>query len=425
MSTGPPETAGVPRRAPEWVTSINALGENLGDAGRSLVSLDEAEVLGAAVCNTGLDDFGDDWFREPLRLLLRALEEEAELTLLGRLLARVEVQRTLQNRLRIEAVWREHPELADEEVKDPIFVCGLGRTGTTLLHEILAQDPAHRVPLLWEMLFSVPPPEAASYRDDPRIEAATREIRMQDLIDPAFTTMHVNAGDLPNECIFIVGLQFLADTFAAQYHIPSYSSAMAGRDLRPVYAYHKRVLQLLQWKHGRERWVLKAPTHLGRLDALFAVYPDARVVVTHRDPLCVISSLTSLLTTLKGMRSDRPVEADVAATSAGLQAQLEATMRLRDQLGERAAQVVDVRYRDLLDDPLGTLEALYARWGLPLGGEARERMRRYLAGTPQGRAGLHRHSLAGSGLDLARERARFAAYQARFGVPSEVEPLEA
>ena len=406
---------------PDWVASINALGENLGDAGRSMVALDEDTVLAAAVRNTGLRDFGDDWFREPLRLLLCALEQEAELNLLGRLLARADVQRYLQNRLRIEDFWKQHPELGEEDVANPIFVCGLGRTGTTLLHELLSQDSAHRVPLLWEMLFSVPPPETASYVNDPRIRAADREIKMQDHIDPTFTSMHVNAGNLPNECIFIFGLQFLGDSFAAQYHVPSYSSGMAGRDLRPVYAYHKRVLQLLQWKHKKERWVLKAPSHLGRLDSLFAVYPDARVVVTHRDPLCVISSLSSLRATLKGMRSDRvDRDVDMGVTSAGLQSQLESCMRLRDGLGERSAQIVDVRYRDLVDDPLETLGGLYAQWGLPLSSEAQARMRSYIAANPQGKGGVHRHSFADTGLDLAQERARFAAYQARFQVPSEI-----
>ena len=406
---------------PEWVESLNALGENLGDDGRSMVALDEDTLLQAAMENTGLDDFGDDWFREPLKLLIKALNEEAELTLLGRILARSELQRFLQNRLRIEDCWRRHPEIAEEKVETPIFVCGLGRSGTTLLHELLSQDPAHRVPQLWEMMFSVPPPETATYGSDPRIAAAHREITIMDYIDPVFPSMHVNRGDLPNECIFIFALQGLADMFVGEYNIPSYSIGMAAMDLTPVYEYHKRVLQLLQWKHRKERWVLKSPAHIARLNFLFAVYPDARVVVTHRDPLRVMSSMSSLTTSLKRMRSKNvKSDADIGATAFVQQMMLEHYMRLCDQLPERSKQILDVRYQDLVADPMATVADLYAQWGLPLSDEAEARMRAHIAAQPQGKRDTHEYSFADTGLDQEQERAKFAAYQKRFNVPSEI-----
>ena len=406
---------------PEWVESINAIGENLGDDGRSLVAVDEDALLKAAMENTGLDDFGDDWFRAPLKLLIKALNEEAELTLLGRILARSELQRFLQNRLRIEDCWRRHPEIADENIETPIFVCGPGRSGTTLLHELLSQDPAHRVPQLWELMFSVPPPETATYASDPRIGEAHRQIVLMDYIDPAFPSMHVNRGDLPNECIFIFALQGLADVFVGQYNIPSYSIAMAGTDLTPVYAYHKRVLQLLQFKHKKERWVLKSPAHIARLNYLFAVYPDARVVVTHRDPLRVISSMSSLTTTLKRMRSEKlRNDTDIGGTAFGQQMMLEHYMRLRDQLAGRSEQILDMRYQDLVADPLATVAGLYAQWGLPLSDEAAAGMRAHIEARPQGQHGTHKYSFADTGLDLEQERAKFAAYQKRFNVPSEI-----
>ena len=406
---------------PEWVASLNSLGENLGDAGRSMVSLDQETVLRAAVENTGLDDFGDDWFRKPLRLLLRSLEQDAELTLLGRIMARSDVQRFLQNRLRIEDTWKRHPEIADETIENPIFVCGLGRSGTTLLHELLCQDPAHRLPLLWELMFSVPPPETATYDSDPRIGAADRDIKLMDYVDPESRSMHVNGGDLPTECIFIFALQFQADIFIGEYNIPGYSAGMSGVDPTPVYEYHKRVLQLLQWKHRKERWVLKTPAHLGRLHALFAVYPDARVVVTHRDPLRAVSSLASLTTSLKAMRSNKVrADADRGFTGLGQIMLLEHYTRLRDELGDRAKQIVDVRYQDLVEEPVAVLASMYAQWGLPFSAEAEARMRAYVAEHPRGKHGAHEYSFADTGLDLTEERAKLAAYQARFNVPSEV-----
>ena len=409
-------------RQADWVASINALGKGLGDDGRSMISLDPDSILAAAKGNTGLDDFGeDDWFVDPLHTLCKALEEEAKLTLLGRLMARHEIQVLLQNRLRIEDTILKNPQILDEEIDAPIFVCGLGRSGTTVLHELLSEDPAHRVPRLWEMMHSVPPPETSSYATDPRIAVADQEIRMLDEIDLDFSTMHQNAGDKPNECIFIFGLQFLGDFFVGQYNVMSHAIATAARDLTPVYAYHKKVLQLLQWKHRGERWVLKCPAHLGRLGFLFAVYPDARIVVTHRDPLRVMSSMSNLTTHLKAMRSEAVVaQGDVIAAAFGEHILLERYMAFRDGAPDKADQIFDLRYPDLMRDPLRAVAEIYSHWGLPLRDEARRRMEACIESSPQGSHGRHRYSFADTGLDLEEERAKFARYQERFDVPSEV-----
>ena len=401
---------------------LNALGKGLGDDGRSVISLDPDAILGAAKRNTGLDDFGeDDWFVEPLHSLCKALEEEAQLTLLGRLMARHEIQVLLQNRLGIEDTIKKNPQILDEEIVDPIFVCGLGRSGTTVLHELLSEDPAHRVPLLWEMWHSVPPPETSTYTTDPRIGVADREINLPAEIDLDFSSMHVSGGDKPNECIFIFGLQFLGDFFVGQYNVPSHAISTAAKDLTPVYAYHKKVLQLLQWKHPGERWVLKCPAHLGRLSFLFNVYPDARIVVTHRDPLRVISSMSSLTTHLKAMRSEAVMtKGEIVAASFGEHYLLDRYMQLRDGMPDKANQFLDLGYQDLMDDPLGAVETLYSHWGLRFSDEARRRMQAALDRNPQGLHGKHQYSFEDTGLDLAEERAKFAAYQARFDVPSEV-----
>ena len=409
-------------RQGDWVASVNALGKGLGDDGRGVISLEPDQILSAACRNTGLDDYGeDDWFVEPLHVLCRALEEEAELTLLGRLLARHEIQLLLQNRLRIEDAIKTHPQILDEEIRDPIFVCGLGRSGTTLLHELLSQDPSHRVPQLWEMRHSVPPPEASSYTTDPRISLADQEIRILDRIDLDFSSMHVNGGDKPNECIFIFGLQFLGDFFVGQYNVPSYAIATASKDLTPVYAYHKKVLQLLQWKNRGARWVLKCPAHLARLNFLFQVYPDARIVVTHRDPLRVMSSMSSLATHLRAMRSETAV-GEGAATGAlfGERMLLESYMSLRERIPEKTDQIFDLRYQDLMQDPIETVATIYSNWDLPLSEAARQGMRDYREQNPPGRHGKHQYSFEDTGLDLEEERAKFAAYQARFDVPSEL-----
>lgn len=403
---------------PSWVDAVNALGANLGDDGRSLVSLDAADLLAAASSNTGLTDFGDPWFRAGLDVLLRALEDEARLTLVGRILARAEIQRILQNRLAVESAIRAHPEIEQHRITAPIIVTGLGRSGTTLLHDLLAQDPANRVPMQWELMYSTPPPETATYGSDPRIAQVAREIEVMAEVDPAFATMHELAADLPTECIYIFAHQFATDMFVGEFNIPSYAIWSGTTDLRPAYAYHRRFLQLLQWRH-RGRWALKAPSHLAHLAQLFTTYPDARVVITHRDPLRVIGSLASLMATLHRMRSDHVDDAAMAAQIAfGFEYLVNKVMRERDA-GVGAGRIVDVRYADLVGDPVATVRSLYARWELPFDDELAERIRRRLAEQGHGGDGGHRYSFDATGLDRADLRQKFAHYLERHDIPAE------
>ena len=407
-----------PPREP-WVERLNALGRNLGDDGRSLVPLDEATLLAAARGATGLDDFGDAWFRAPLAKLLAALESEARLTLLGRLFARSEIQRILQNRLRVEQWIRERPAVLSERIDAPIFVTGLGRSGTTLLHELLMQDPANRVPLLWETFYSVPPPEPASWLRDPRAAAADLEITLMDAAVPALTGMHENAGDLPTECIFFFAHQLATDMFTGEFSVPSYTLWLHGQDLAPLYAYHRRMLQLLQSRHRGERWVLKAPSHLGQLPALFREYPDARVVITHRDPLRVIGSLCNLMAALHWMRSDH-VDYDgiVRAMSFGFPLLCERVMKQRD-----AGEVPASASGPPLPRPGARPGRERARALRRLGPHALRRGRaahaQLLEQRRHGQRGAHEYAFETTGLDRDGERRKYAAYLERYGVPAE------
>jgi hypothetical protein len=411
-----------PAREP-WVERLNAIGRNLGDDGRSLLPLDAESLLAAARAATGLADFGDGWFRGALAKLCAALEGEARLTLLGRLFARSELQRILQNRLRVEDWIRAHPAVESERIEAPIFITGLGRSGTTLLHELLMQDPANRVPLLWETFFSVPPPEPATYASDPRARAADLEITLMDAAVPALTGMHENAGDLPTECIFLFAHQLATDMFTGEFHVPSYTLWLHAQDPAPLYAYHRRLLQLLQSRHRGDGWVLKAPSHLGQLPALFRAYPDARVVITHRDPLRVIGSLCNLMAALHFMRSDHvDYDAIVRAMAFGFPYLCQRVMQQRDAGEVPNERIQDVRYRDLVRDPIGSVRGLYAGWGRALSAEAEARMRRFLADRRHTRRGAHEYAFETTGLDRAAERAKYAAYLARYSVPEEVEP---
>jgi hypothetical protein len=384
------------------------------------VRLDEASLLARARQRTGLDDFGGEAFRDPLRRLLAAVEHEAALTLLGRVITRADVLRLLENRLRMTDTRARHPEIDAGEIRRPLFVVGLPRTGTSILHELLAQDPANRVPMTWEVMHPWPPPERATYETDPRILRVERHLAGVDRIIPGFKAMHPMGARLPQECVALTAHDFATMIYHTTHNVPSYQAWLDGADLRWVYASHRRQLQYLQWRCPAERWVLKSPGHLWALDALLAEYPDARIIQTHRDPLKVVASLTSLVTLLRSMASDRidPLEIGVDWTER-LAAGLERTMAVRDGGRCDPGQVFDVHFTRLVGNEIDTIRRIYAHFDMALSAEAERRMRRFLADNPKDKHGAHRYDLAAAGLEPAVERRRYAAYQARFGIAPE------
>jgi len=414
--------AGAPQR-PLGLRAFDWLGRALRAVGLPLVRLEPEVLLARAAQRTGLDDFGDDRFREPFRRLLASLESEAALTPFGRLVARRDLCRLLENRLRMHDTFKRHPEMGEAETLRPLFVIGLPRTGTSILHELLAQDPGNRVPMTWEVMDPWPPPERASFDSDPRIAQVEHHFRGIDRVLPGFQAMHPMGARLPQECVAITAHEFASLIFHTSYRVPSYQRWLEAEDLRPVYASHRRWLQYLQWRCAAERWVLKSPGHLWALDALLAVYPDARIVQTHRDPLQVVASLVSLITKLRGLASDAADPLEIGADWADrLAAGLRLASQARERQGGAAAQFLAVRFADLVGREIEQVRRIYAHFDMPLRPEAEARMRRFLAENPRDKHGTHRYSLDFAGLDAERLRPRFADYQRRFEVASE--PIE-
>ncbi len=410
----------TPKPRPQWVSELNAFGRHLGSPA-ALIPLDEDSMLDAARMATGLDDFGAEGWHEPLHIFVRALEEEADLHLLGRIMARNEIVRALVNRLQVQASVAAHPEILCEAIAAPVLVVGTGRSGTSILHELLAQDPAHRVARTWELLHPCPPPERATYATDPRIAAADQEYRFWHLLAPEYQTMHENGGDVPNEDPLIDELQFASDHLMGSYPVPSYARWLARADPTPLFHAHRRFLQLLQWRCPGERWVLKSPSYLAKLPAFFAEYPDAYVVLTHRDPLKVLPSLVSLMATLRWMHSDTvDVGAVVKSAVGGTAIAMDLVMQWRADGTLPNDRIVDVRFDELVGDPWPTLRYAYERIGSTLSGATERRMRGYLEARPRERHGRHEYDFADTGLDLTETRARFAAYQDCYAVPSEI-----
>ena len=382
---------------------------------RRFVTLDPDALLAAARRRADHRDFEDMTFLEGLNRLLHALGTEARLNLLGRIVARDSIVGYLANRLRLEQDRRGHPEIAAQRIHRPIVITGLPRSGSTLLHSLLAQDPANRVPRMWEMVTPSPPPDGATYECDPRIASLERRLRWFDRLVPEFKKIHSVGARLPEECVVILSHSFLSSQFCSMYVVPSYQGWVRSQSLLPAYRLHRRFLQQLQWRCSGERWVLKAPAHLPALAELCAVYPDIGVIMTHREPLEVLPSEASLHTVLRQTFSDAVDPAAVGREVTELTAdEIRTGLRARDQGCAPAEQFLDVRYRDLIEDPIGTVRSAYAHFDVPFTATAETRMRRYLADSPKDKHGAHVYSLSQFGLDADEEHERYRDYRERF-----------
>jgi hypothetical protein len=406
-----------PKPRPQWVEELNAFGRQLGDPA-ALVALDEETMLATARALTDLDDFGDDGWREGFRVLVNSLQDEANLNIVGRLMARNDIVRSLVNRLEVTATLAQHPEIRGVRIDAPVLVVGTGRSGTSLVHELLAQDPRHRVARTWELLHPCPPPERATYERDPRIAAAGQEYTFWHLVTPEYLTMHENGGNVPNEDLLIDMLEFASDQFMGSYPTPSYARWLARADLAPVFRAHRRFLKLLQWRCPGERWVLKCPSYLSKLPAFFAEYPDAYVVLTHRDPIKVLPSLVSIMATLQWMHCDTvDVQRIVKNAVMGTAIAMDLVMQWRADGTLPDDRIIDVRFADLVADPVGTFRTVYARTGSSL--DDADGVRAYLDEKPRDRHGRHDYDFSDTGLDLDETHARFAAYMACYDIPEE------
>ena len=380
--------------------------------------LDPDELVAAAVTQAGTDDLGPDTYREGLEVYCRSVVEEARLNDLGTAAVPGSVVGALANRARVHDWARRHPEVAEERIEAPFVVVGVFRAGTTLTSYLLEKDERHRPLLGWEAKDSAPPRTPATPDDDPRIEAARAARAMLDQINPRIGVVQSEEPDGPTECISVLDQDLKSLLWEALTNVPSYGTWLHETDHRSAYEYHRLVLQVLQSGGVRGRWSLKSPHHALHLEELTSVYPDARLVALHRDPVVLSASVCSLIDTLTSTFTDadhRPYIAEhwtdmLARSIAGI-----------DDF--RAAHpdvpIVDVRYHELVADPVRTMEGVYAGFGDELTDQARSAMEAHVRARPKGHRGVHRYDLAEYGLDAGELAERFADYSQRYGVEPE------
>jgi hypothetical protein len=415
------EVAWVPPARPDWLIAFNDEGRHMDIA--NLVPLEPSELIATAKRATGFGDFGDDRWREPFQVLVKALDCEAGLNFFGRLMARNDVLNWLKALLGIQAAFNQWPEIADEKIDRPLIIAGLPRSGSSILFELLSLDPDLGSPLQWEMMFPYPPPDAATYDTDSRIETCQHLMTQWSRVVPSFSSIHKMDARLPNECIYSQAISFTSEYFPSQFQVPSYMKWLAAKaDWEYSYSFHKRVLQVLQFRNPRKRWLLKAPSHMNYLPTIFRVFPDARVLFTHRDPVVAQASVTNLMGTLFWIRSDKPMEIKAFAGMLSPEAMAWGLNRSIDWLesGEIPKdQCASSLYADLIRSPIEALQKVYERTGLDFTDQTARRIRDYLADKPQGKFGKHNYDITDAG-DIAARRKIFARYRSYFGVPDEI-----
>jgi hypothetical protein len=373
------------------------------------------QLIDAACERAGSDDFGADSWREGLDVLVRSLNTEAALNEMGVGAMTDQIVNYLVNRLQVEQWYAHHPEIEKQQIVAPLFGLGLPRTGSTALSFLLAQDPARRSLRVWEASQPCPPPETATEHTDQRIAVAQAGIDFTNEMFTGFAGMLPTAADGPQECLLLMALDFRSLIFEGMSVIPTYSSWLLQCDMEPAYRYHQRVLKLLQWRCPPERWWLKTPAHMLSIDALNAVYPDARFVMTHRDVGKVLPSVCALYSTLTELLTEHPNPVAIGAHNTDVwRTALERLIDFRDRGNED--RFFDLSFDAVQRDPMAEVTTLYAELGDELTSDARRRMGDWWAESSKQRSGPGSYSPEAFGLDPAVIAERFAFYYDRFDV---------
>jgi hypothetical protein len=404
---------------PRFTDGARAILDLMSEAGAT-VSLNPGILMTTARGETGLKDFGADDFVERLDVLCRALRDEARLNAAGVVAQAVFVTGLLRNRLLLEDLITRHPEILDQKIARPIIICGLPRTGTTHLHNLMSSDPALRSLPYWESIEPVLAEREVplAVGPDPRRERTEAGLTFLDLAMPEFKRMHEMTVDHVHEEIQLLAIDFSTMLFETIAPIPSWRDHYLARDQRPSYAYLRRILQALQWVRGGTRWVLKSPQHPEQFPALLDIFPDATFVVTHRDPVSVTASMVTMIAYSLRLGHD-PVDLPWVGDywSDRLRRMLQSCVDARDVLP--TAQTIDVRFDEFMADDVAMVRRIYRLADQPFSPDVETAMTDFMGANPRGRHGAVRYDLAQFGLDHAQLRQMFRFYVDRFGISEE------
>jgi hypothetical protein len=371
-----------------------------------------ADLIETAKRRCGLDNFGEGEFSEALSRLLDSCQNEAQLNLVGRIALKTDLLETLCARLQMERDRQVYPGITRQEIREPLFILGLPRSGTSVLHRLLGADPKHRSPLMWEVRSPSPPTRHDEKR---RIQRAAQSCNFFNWLVPTFRDAHTVGAEVPQECVSLMTPTFLSDQFDAMYYVPSYRAWFFRQDLRPAYEYHHRFLQHLQFRRAAQRWILKAPTHMFALPALLSVYPDALFVQTHRTPVEAMASVSSLMTILRSAFSDAVDPFVVSREAIDYWSEtMNRFLRERGRLADN--RICDVQHDDIRREPIRAIRRIYEFFGWSLSREAEQNMRVLIDGQASRESANHRYDLSQFGANADDVLVAFAPYCERFGL---------
>ena len=398
------------------VRLFNGFGALLEKSRLSSTRLVATDLIETAKRRCHLYDFGGGDFFEGLSRLLESCQDEARLNLIGKIALKTDVLETLCARLKMERDRQLYPNIARQEIREPVFIVGLPRSGTSLLHRLLSADPEHRCPLMWEVRSPSPPTRAHEKR---RIQRATQSCNFFNWLVPTFRYAHAIGAEVPQECVSLMTPTFLSDQFDAMYYVPSYRAWFFRQDLRPAYEYHRRFLQQLQFRQAAHRWILKAPTHMFAMPALLSVYPDALFVQTHRTPVDSMASVSSLVTILRSAFSDAVDSVTVSREAIHYWSEtMKKFLPERDRLPNN--RICDVQYDQIRREPIRAVRQIYEYFGWSLSREAERRMRLLVAGQAKRQSANHRYDLSQFGSSAGAVFGVFETYCQRFDLAEQI-----
>ena len=378
------------------------------------VTLDPDDIEAAAREQTGLSDFGDDYYREGLERLVASMNAEADLTEMGEMMQHGRLTAHLAARLGVEDVYRRHPDIEEQNIEGPVFVIGLPRTGTTALSQLVAADPQFRSLRLWESSAPVPPPETATEHTDPRIAATEVGLAMMNEAFPLMQSLYHSEATAATECQDLMGMSFRTMHFDGSARVPSYLAWVVDCDMHGTYEYHRRVLRLLQWRCPPHLWHLKTPVHMFALDALLDTYPNARFLWSHRDPAQVLGSVCSLIHYTRSWSSDRDDTTELGPEmTARWSEAVRRAMDFRARVGDE--RFADIAFASLQTDPVTAVAEGYRRVGLNFSDESRAAVTSWAGRHEPGSSGTHTYALTDFGIDPDEVRKQFATYIETFG----------
>jgi len=397
-------------------------------------SLSQASLVHAARKRSKLEDLGEDFetpaTQDALTRLLESLEDEARLHPFGRAVIRESLVGLLETRLRLEQLSKEHPEIPAMPVESPVFIAGLARTGTTLLHRLLGCEQRLRPLLSWEGLSPAPAPAAGRAakpgHSDPRVKRAQLAERALRYMAPEFFAIHPVEADGYEEDVLLQDGSFMSPTIDSTMPVPRYSAWLHEVDQRPMYHYFRRLVQLLLWQRPgayperRQHYLGKTPHHIENLPVLLEVFPDAKVIVTHRDPARVVPSFCSMMAHGRRLFSDDVNLADIGKQFHAKQLKgVEDAMQARKGLPR--SSFIDIHYTDLMADPMAEIRRIYDFLGFELEEETLEKMDDFRRANPKDKRGVHRYRPEDFGLDPDQLDRDFATYRDYYGITQEGE----